>query len=374
MGGDEAGRRRERWLAVLRGIAAVALVVALRPDPRLLVPATLVPAALLVYALLAILVSLPGLWVAGIRQAAAALDILFAAAAGYVLDPSGGPTLALLLATASAAAGLRGFNVSTTLLLAVLAAASGLAVRHLLGLSTGPDTVPVLLAAAAAPLCWPLAIAPAPPAASPPPPAPPPPPRASDEQAALETALAVVQALEAGHPTLRGRSAATARWVELMGRELGLDASTVEAARLAAQVHDVGLVAVPCAALEHSGPLSAADRAAWEEHPRVSARIIDAFNHSKLVLEGVYSHHEHWDGTGFPRRVGGTKIPIVARLICVADALHSLLVPHPDRPALAPREALQQIMLGAGREFDPSVVQALLAVVEREGEGILRVT
>jgi HD-GYP domain-containing protein (c-di-GMP phosphodiesterase class II) len=90
------------------------------------------------------------------------------------------------------------------------------------------------------------------------------------------------------------------------------------------------------------------------------------------VLNSIYAHHERWDGRGYPGGLSGDAIPEGARILALAHSMDAMLSPKPYRAPLTPPEALQEIILGSGTQFDPSTVQAFLAVLKREGESFLQ--
>jgi HD-GYP domain-containing protein (c-di-GMP phosphodiesterase class II) len=127
----------------------------------------------------------------------------------------------------------------------------------------------------------------------------------------------------------------------------------------AAALHDVGKAAIPTRILEKPGPLSADERTEVERHPLVGHRILiasrrpDALSAARIAL----THHERFDGTGYPHGLSGEEIPIAGRIVAVADVLDALLSDRPYRPALPRSEALALLAAGSGSQFDPAVVE-----------------
>ncbi len=162
-----------------------------------------------------------------------------------------------------------------------------------------------------------------------------------------------------------------ARFSVAIACEMGWTADAVEQLRYAALLHDVGELSLPDQLLDKPEPLLPEEYEVIKQHPRFAAKMMDPFNRSQLILEAVYSHHERWDGKGYPNGIAGEEIPPGARIVALADAIQSMLSPKVFRAAIAPTEALQQVILGSGTQFDPSVVQAFLAVLRREGQTFL---
>lgn len=144
---------------------------------------------------------------------------------------------------------------------------------------------------------------------------------------------------------------------------LGLAPNAVEAIRAAAALHDVGKAGVAPEILAKPGALTRAERREVEHHPLIGHRILlasrrpDALNAARIAL----THHERFDGRGYPHGLGGAEIPISGRIVAVADVLDALLSDRPYRPALAREEALELLAAGSGSQFDPAVVEPALA-------------
>ncbi|MBM2811598.1 MAG: response regulator receiver modulated metal dependent phosphohydrolase, partial [Chloroflexi bacterium] len=196
---------------------------------------------------------------------------------------------------------------------------------------------------------------------------------ASTSVAELRSAAteALLAATEARRPGSRGQADECARFAMAIARELEWSDDTIEELRLAALLHDVGELALPDAILYKPEPLTPEEFEAIQVHPRAGAKMIDYFNRSELVLHAVHSHHEHWDGRGYPAGLAGNDIPIAARVLTLADAMETMLHPTPYRPALTARDAIQEIVRLSGTHFDPSLVQVFLAMIGREGESFL---
>jgi ribonuclease P protein subunit RPR2 len=123
-------------------------------------------------------------------------------------------------------------------------------------------------------------------------------------------------------------------------------------------LHDVGKVAIPDAVLFKPGPLSDEERALILKHPEIGSEIlrhIDFLDEAKIV---VRHHHERWDGTGYPDRLGGEAIPVQARVFAIADTLDAMTTDRPYRRAVPWWEARKAIRAGAGSQFDPAMVAA----------------
>ena len=123
-------------------------------------------------------------------------------------------------------------------------------------------------------------------------------------------------------------------------------------------LHDVGKVAVPDAILFKPGPLTEEERALMEQHPVIGAQIVSGIEFMEEAVEVVRSHHERWDGAGYPDRLAAEQIPLSARVFAVADVLDALTTDRPYRPASPLKVAREMIVAETGTHFDPDVVEA----------------
>ena len=147
-----------------------------------------------------------------------------------------------------------------------------------------------------------------------------------------------------------------------IARALGLarpDAAEIEFGFL---LHDIGKLAMPDAILFKPGPLTSEERALMARHPVIGAEIVEGIEFLEEAARVVRSHHERWDGAGYPDGLAGDQIPLPARVFAVADVLDALTTDRPYRPRLPLAEAQRMILEGSGTQFDPSVVAAFREV------------
>ncbi len=150
----------------------------------------------------------------------------------------------------------------------------------------------------------------------------------------------------------------------LVAVALGMDEGWTAMLRKAATLHDVGKIGIPDGILLKPGRLSDAETSIMRTHARIGGRIL-AGGRSPLMnmAERVaFSHHERWDGSGYPDGLAGEEIPLEARIVAVADFYDALTHDRPYRPAWTPEEARAAIARGAGSHFDPVVARAFLAM------------
>lgn len=145
---------------------------------------------------------------------------------------------------------------------------------------------------------------------------------------------------------------------------LGLSEESVALLREAAPLHDIGKLAIPDRILLKRGRLTGAERAAMHTHTTLGARLLYGSRSPVLQLAGVIaeSHHERWDGSGYPHGLAGPDIPLVGRIVAVADVYDALVHDRPYKPAWSIEQALTMIRGSAGTQFDPQVVEAFMEV------------
>lgn len=126
--------------------------------------------------------------------------------------------------------------------------------------------------------------------------------------------------------------------------------------------HDVGMIDLPEAVLRKPGPL---DTGEWEmvrKHPELGYRIaLSSSSDLAPVAETILCHHERFDGTGYPQGRRGEEIPLLSRILAIADSYEVLTSGRPYRPALSPRKAREEILRGAGSRYDPELVRLFLS-------------
>jgi len=149
---------------------------------------------------------------------------------------------------------------------------------------------------------------------------------------------------------------------ELIGRRLGLDESFLESIRIASPLHDIGKIAIPDHVLLKPGALDEAERSLIEQHAELGHRILAGSGSELLDLAAsiALTHHERWDGTGYPRGLRGQEIPLEGRIVAVADVYDALTSDRVYRNAFSSEAALEVMRAGRGSQFDPEVLDAFL--------------
>jgi diguanylate cyclase (GGDEF)-like protein len=183
------------------------------------------------------------------------------------------------------------------------------------------------------------------------------------DSAYVGTAQALATALEAGDLD-SGGSRPMVEWATAVGRGLGMSDDDVRTLRLAAIFHDIGKVSVSDGLLNKRGPLTDEERRQVERHAVVGERILSSVDFLEDVRPLVRHAHERWDGAGYPDGLAGDDIPLGARIVHACDAYDAMTGKRPYREPLSVAEARAQLTAGAGGQFDPRVVTALLDVLD----------
>lgn len=179
----------------------------------------------------------------------------------------------------------------------------------------------------------------------------------------LGVAEALVNAMEAKDPFLRGHSQRVAALAAAVARELGLDVATVEAIHTAGRVHDVGKIGIRESVLLKRGALTAEEYAHIQTHVQIGVDILSPIRDHGPVRDYVHHHHERFDGGGYPQGLRGHEISIGGRVLAAVDVFDALTSVRPYREPLAPGDALAELSSVGGRQLDPEVLVALQQVV-----------
>ncbi|WP_102125946.1 tetratricopeptide repeat protein [Deinococcus planocerae] len=184
------------------------------------------------------------------------------------------------------------------------------------------------------------------------------------ERAQLEVAARLATAAEYRDDATGEHTWRVGHGTARLAAHLGLPAAQVELARVAARLHDVGKIGIPDAILLKAGPLTPGEYDEMRAHAALGARLLASGESALLQMaeDIAWSHHERWDGRGYPRGLAGEAIPLMGRIVAVADVFDALTHARPYKAAWTREQALAELHRGRDTQFDPRVVDAALCV------------
>jgi putative nucleotidyltransferase with HDIG domain len=191
------------------------------------------------------------------------------------------------------------------------------------------------------------------------------------ERANLSFAAALVATLDARDRYTAGHSAAVAVYARDIAERIGLTPADQQLAHLAGLVHDVGKVGLPPGLLEKPGPLTLDERRIMEEHSSIGERILGNVEGYSEIARIVRHHHERVDGNGYPDGLQKSEIPLISKIIGVADAYDAMTSGRPYRDAMPSRVARLRLAQAVGSQFDTTIVAAFEAILAEAGETYL---
>jgi diguanylate cyclase (GGDEF)-like protein len=182
------------------------------------------------------------------------------------------------------------------------------------------------------------------------------------EQVCLAVVKSMAQAIDArdsaaSDPVHRAQTIAVA-----LAEKMGLGGAELQAIRVAGLTYDVGKLAVPDTILWKAGPLTPEEFERVKTHVEIGVSILEPVQFPWPVVEAVRTHHERWDGKGYPSGLKGEEIPMGGRIVAIADVYDALTSRRPYRQAMTGEEALEVIRAGSGTQFDPLLVEALVEI------------
>ena len=184
----------------------------------------------------------------------------------------------------------------------------------------------------------------------------------------LPTIQALAAAVDAKDPYTQGHSQRVAEYAVALAGRAGLTADEVALVHMTGTLHDVGKIGVPDAILKKPGRMDDEERRVMETHPALGEVIVRKAPKLAAALPGVRHHHERWDGGGYPDGLAGEQIPLLARILALADTFDAMTSDRPYRKGLSWDTALGEVARGAGTQFDPSLAPLFVSLM-REGMG-----
>jgi len=184
----------------------------------------------------------------------------------------------------------------------------------------------------------------------------------------LATIQALAGAVDAKDPYTQGHSMRVAKFAADLARYMGNPKEFIELVYKTATLHDVGKIGVPDSVLSKPSRLDAEEKAIMESHSVLGELIVKKAPQLHDVLPGVRHHHERWDGKGYPDKLMGKDIPLLARYISIADTFDAMTSDRPYRKALPDDVALEEIRRKAGEQFDPELAESFVRMMRLHGQ------
>ncbi len=183
----------------------------------------------------------------------------------------------------------------------------------------------------------------------------------------LESIQALTAAIDAKDPYTEGHSERVTELSLEIAKEVGLTDEEIERLKLAALLHDIGKIGIEERILRKRGQLTEEEYRKIKSHPEVGAKILLSIRELKEdVIPAIRSHHERWDGKGYPYGLKGKEIPLFARIISIADTFDAITSDRPYRKGKKREEAIQEIIRNSGTQFDPEIIKSFQKVMERK--------
>lgn len=158
-----------------------------------------------------------------------------------------------------------------------------------------------------------------------------------------------------------GHSERVADYAQVIASAISADQQLVDALRIAGLLHDLGKIGVPDRILNKQGSLTQEERTAMQQHPRLGANILSRAPQLDQIIPAVTYHHERWDGSGYPDGLAGKDIPLIARILAIADAFDAMTSDRPYRRAMSAESALIELQAQSGKQFDGELAEAFIA-------------
>jgi putative nucleotidyltransferase with HDIG domain len=184
------------------------------------------------------------------------------------------------------------------------------------------------------------------------------------DTAYLVTLEAFVDIIDVREHEVGNHSVRVTEFALVIGNACGIMGRELVHLYCGALLHDVGKIGVPDAVLQKRGPLTPEEQVVMHRHPEIGYRIIGHIGYFTKAADIIRSHHEHFDGSGYPRGLKGEDIPYGARVFAAADALDALTVKRPYREALSFEDAQEEIRKASGTMFDPAVIEGFFKASE----------
>ncbi|MBL7218984.1 MAG: diguanylate cyclase [Phycisphaerae bacterium] len=187
----------------------------------------------------------------------------------------------------------------------------------------------------------------------------------------LQAVQEIVDVIERRDHYMRDHVQKVQRYVVLISREMGLPEALIQRLEISAMLHDIGMLSLPDSILLCPNELNPEQLEAMQGHPLQAVQMMQGMEFLDQEIPAVRSHHECFDGSGYPDGLAGAAIPLTARILAVGDSFDAITSPRTFRGAKTPADAMQEIRDGSGTQFDPAVVAAFLKVADQLGDRLV---
>ena len=184
----------------------------------------------------------------------------------------------------------------------------------------------------------------------------------------VEVMESLAHTIDAKDEYTRGHSTRVAKYSRMIAEKMGLSAKEQENVYYSGLLHDIGKIAVPDEIIKGEGDLSNAEYSMVMTHPSVGAEILSEIKSLPDMAVGARYHHERYDGKGYPEGLAGEKIPLLARIIAVADSYDAMTSNRSYRSYLPQNEAREEIARNRGTQFDPEIADIMLQIIDEDKE------
>jgi HD-GYP domain-containing protein (c-di-GMP phosphodiesterase class II) len=179
---------------------------------------------------------------------------------------------------------------------------------------------------------------------------------------ALNKLKRVVRVIDKNIPYGDGHNLRVSNISIMLGKEIGLSLNNLLVLEVASLLHDLGKLCIDKEILQKRGILTFSERNEIKKHVIKAVLFLAGISEFKRALQGIFSHHEHYDGSGYPLGLSRHEIPLMGRIIAVADAYDAMTSERPYRKARSKKEAIVEILKQSGKQFDPEIVDIFIEV------------
>lgn len=190
--------------------------------------------------------------------------------------------------------------------------------------------------------------------------------RIKERKTLLNSIMQIVKIIDAKDSYTAGHSVRVAEYSEKIARKLRLNEYDVEVLINLANLHDIGKVQIDLSVLNKPGKFDDADWVEMKKHPEVGYEIVKEIVFLKDQARAILYHHERINGKGYPSGIKGEEIPLFAKILAVADAYDAMTTDRPYRPALTQKEAMKELEMHAGKQFDRKISSAMIEIIKEE--------